>query len=107
MGKRKFLGLLWVIVAFFLILNMSCKKSSDEEEKIETYEVTVVNNSSSSYAVYIDDNYQETLKGGHYGKYKVSIHGVHYARVLQKTGYTLYPSEYKTTFVYGGSDMWI
>ncbi len=105
MGKRKFFGLLLMIVAILSMVTMSCKKSTDDEDA-DTYEITIVNNSSSTFAVYIDDIYEGDLKKKKYGKYEVSVDGVHTARVLQKNGYVLYPTEKKNTFVYGGADMW-
>ncbi len=107
MGKRKFFGLLLMIVAILSMVTMSCKKSTEEaDEEADTYEITIVNNSSSTFAVYIDDVYEGDLKKKQYGKYEVSVDGVHTARVLQKNGYILYPTEKTTTFVYGGADMW-
>lgn len=105
MGKRKFFGLLLMIVAILSMVTISCKKSTEEADA-DTYEITIVNNSSSTFAVYIDDIYEGDLKKNQYGKYEVSVDGVHTARVLQKNGYILYPTEKSTTFVYGGADMW-
>ena len=66
---------------------------------IKTGSIQFVNNSSNPYYIYISGVLKTTLDGGYYVTYSNVSVGSYSCRVLQKSGYAVYPTDQTYTAV--------
>lgn len=56
--------------------------------------IKIVSESENPYTLYIDDSHYGTISGNSYKTVEVTAGNSYEVRVLQQSGYVLYPSEY-------------
>jgi uncharacterized protein YcnI len=83
------------LLLFTLILFTACEK---------TFQIEFTNGSSDTYELYINDVYQQDVEGKQKVTYNIP-EGYWSAKVVQKTGYILFPTvkDYSGTYKAGES----
>lgn len=100
---------IYIVLALMIVASVSCKKETTYPggggtTAPTTGKIQFINNSSNPYELYIDGASQGVLAGSKYVYFTVKF-GTHTCRVLQQSGYVLYPTDKSyTADVYNGHD---